>query len=119
MIRKPEQMTSDVRQNMRGGTGDITITHYFKKDEFTANTRLCARMTIPPGASVGSHQHLEEDEVYIVLSGKGELDDGTTTSAISAGDAILTGKGGSHAVKNTGDEPLEIVAVIMCYGEKQ
>ena len=119
MIRQPEQMISEVRQNMRGGTGEITITHYyFRKDEFTANARLCARMTIPPGASVGSHQHREEDEVYIVLSGKGELDDGTAPSAIAAGDAILTGKGGSHAVKNTGDEPLEIVAVIMCYGAK-
>ena len=112
-------MPTDVRKNMRGGSGEITITHYFTKDDFTASARLCAKMTVPPGASVGSHQHLTEDEVYIILSGEGELDDGNTTTQITAGDAILTGKGESHAVKNTGTEPLEIIAVIMCYGEKK
>jgi mannose-6-phosphate isomerase-like protein (cupin superfamily) len=119
MIRKPDQMATDVRQNMRGGEGEITITHFLAKDDFTANVRLCAKMTVPPNGSVGSHQHLTEDEIYIVLSGKGELDDGSITTQITAGDAILTGKGESHAVKNTGTEPLEIIAVIICYGEKQ
>ena len=119
MIRKPEQMTSETRQNMRGGEGDVTIMHYVDKDAVATNVRLCAKMTVHPGGSVGSHQHLKEDEVYIVLSGQGELDDGITISQIAAGDAILTGKGESHAVKNTGAEPLEIIAMIMCYGEKQ
>ena len=119
MIRKPEQMTSETRQNMRGGDGEVTITHYIDKDAFAANVRLCAKMTVHPGGSVGSHQHLKEDEVYIVLSGVGELDDCNTITPIAAGDAILTGKGQSHAVKNTGSEPLEIIAMIMCYGEKQ
>jgi mannose-6-phosphate isomerase-like protein (cupin superfamily) len=31
------------------------------------------------------------------------------------GDAILTGNGESHALANDGDEPLELIAMIMCY----
>jgi mannose-6-phosphate isomerase-like protein (cupin superfamily) len=34
---------------------------------------------------------------------------------VSAGDAILTGKGGSHGVENTGTEPLVIAAIILLY----
>ena len=115
MIRKPADMKEETRENMRGGDGSVTIRHYFTKDEFTANARLCAKLIIPPGAGIGSHQHDAEDEVYIVTQGSGLLDDGTEETRVSAGDAILTGNGGSHAIRNDGAEPLEMIAVIACY----
>lgn len=115
MIRKASQMETEVRAAMRGGTGSVTIQHYFKKEEITAKSRLCARLTLPPGASIGKHDHTGEDEVYIVTKGSGLLDDGHTTTPVTAGDAILTGKGESHAITNTGSTDLEIIAVIMCY----
>jgi mannose-6-phosphate isomerase-like protein (cupin superfamily) len=50
-----------------------------------------------------------------VLSGSGQLDDGQKQSPIVAGDAILTGRGESHAVLNDGDQPLEMIAFIAQY----
>lgn len=117
MIRKPADMKEEVRKNMRGGDGTVTIRHYFQKDEFTADARLCARLIIPPGAGIGSHQHETEDEVYIVTRGTGLLDDGTSETRIAEGDAVLTGNGASHAVRNDGAEPLEMIAVITCYAQ--
>ncbi len=81
----------------------------------TANSRLCAKLTIPAGAGIGSHQHDGEDEVYVVVGGSGILDDGRQETRINVGDAILTGNGESHAVRNDTNEPLEMIAVIMCY----
>ncbi len=81
----------------------------------TANARLCARLVIPPGAGIGSHPHEKEDEVYIITRGTGILDDGSTETRVDAGDAVLTGKGESHAIRNDGSEDLEFIAVIMCY----
>jgi mannose-6-phosphate isomerase-like protein (cupin superfamily) len=43
------------------------------------------------------------------------LDDGTDETVVKAGDAILTGNGESHAIRNSGDDDLEIVAIIVCY----
>ena len=43
------------------------------------------------------------------------LDDGASKTRVAAGDAVLTGRGESHAIANDGDEDLEIVAVIACY----
>jgi mannose-6-phosphate isomerase-like protein (cupin superfamily) len=100
---------------MRGGKGTIAFRHFFTKDEFTANARLCTTMIVPLGASVGKHTHETEDEVYIVTRGTGILDDGNTRTRVETGDAILTGQGGSHAVENDGNENLEIIAMIMCY----
>lgn len=117
MIRKMAEMETEVRENMRGGAGSVTFRHLFKKDEFTASVRLCAALTIPPGAGIGSHEHLTEDEIYIVTRGAGMLDDGKTKTRVSVGDAVLTGNGESHAIHNDGEEPLELMAIIACYPE--
>ena len=115
MICRAAEMQTETREAMRGGSGAVTIQHYLKGDDFTANVRLCAHLTLPPGASIGVHEHASEDEVYIVTQGSGLLDDGTTKTRVEAGDAILTGNGESHAIANDGDEPLKLIAVIMCY----
>lgn len=115
MIRKATEVIEEQRPAMRGGTGTVTVRHFFKSDEFTAKCRLCARLTVPPGASIGVHQHNGEDEVYIVTQGTGILDDGQAKTRVSVGDAILTGKGASHAIANDGATPLEIIAVIQSY----
>ena len=119
MIRKSSEMKSEVRDKMRGGDGAVTVRHYFAKEDFGAAVRLCAKLTLPPGASIGTHRHEGEDEVYIVTRGSGLIDDGTSRTRINAGDSVLTGKGASHAVKNDGKEDLEMIAVIMCYPPAQ
>lgn len=42
MICKVTQMEMEVKSELRGGVGDVTFQHLFKKDEITARTRLCA-----------------------------------------------------------------------------
>ena len=118
MIRQQAEMKTEVREKMRGGEGSVTFQHYFEKDEFGAPVRLCAKLKLGTGSSIGPHQHEGEDEVYIVTRGTGILDDGLTRKRISTGDAVLTGRGASHAVTNDGKEPLEIIAVIATYPAK-
>lgn len=115
MIRKASEMQSETRANMRGGAGSVTVQPFFTPDEITAKSRLCAKLTLPPGSSIGVHEHLKEDEVYIITRGSGILDDGETETRVEAGDAVLTGNGESHAIRNDGDEALEVIAVIMLY----
>ena len=118
MIRKAAERKTEVREGMRGGTGSVEISHYFRGDEWTADARLCAELILAPGASIGSHQHVREDEVYIITHGSGLLEDGSGEKRVDVGDAILTGNGETHAIRNDGDESLHLVAVIVRYGEK-
>lgn len=115
MIRKPSEMKVEVREKMRGGAGSVTFRHYFQKEEMGAKVRLCCELILPPGAGIGPHQHEAEDEIFIVTRGSGLLNDGQKETRVAAGDAILTGKGGSHAVRNDGAEDLHMIAVIACY----
>lgn len=115
MITHEADMKTEERAAMRGGAGTVTIKHLLAPEDFTARSRLCAKLTVPPGAGIGPHTHETEDEVYIVTSGTGLLDDGNGEKRVNAGDAVLTGNGESHAIRNDGETDLEIIAVIMCY----
>lgn len=115
MIRAAAAMKIEERERMRGGNGRVTVRHYFEAAEFAAPVRLCARLTIPPGAGIGVHEHLTEDEVYVITAGAGLLDDGQSERRVCAGDAILTGRGESHAIRNDGASDLELIAFIATY----
>lgn len=115
MIRKAAERPVEVRANLRGGTGEVTIHHYFKPDDFGAKTRLCALLILPPDASIGPHAHVGEDEIYLILRGSGVLTEDGRETRVQAGDAVLTGNGSAHAIRNDGTEPLEIAATILPY----
>lgn len=115
MIKRASEQKIEVRKNMRQGPGEVTIRHYFKKDELTASCRLCARLVIPPGAGIGSHEHSGEDEIFIIQKGKAVVVDGGREVEVEAGDAILTGKGASHSITNIGEDDLLVSAVIIQY----
>jgi len=115
MITKNCEVMREERSNMRGGKGTIAIEHWFKPDDFGARVRLCCRMILPPGASLGTHLHEKEDEVYIVIAGRGIIQENGEWVPIAAGDAILTGHNHSHGVENNSDEPLVIAAIINCF----
>jgi mannose-6-phosphate isomerase-like protein (cupin superfamily) len=115
MIAKKSEMGKEIRESMRGGDGKIEITHIFKKENFKGKVRLCSNIKINPGCSIGEHQHLEEDEVYYIISGKGIVNDGENDFEVNKGDAVLTGNGESHSIKCIGNEPLEMMAMIVLY----
>jgi mannose-6-phosphate isomerase-like protein (cupin superfamily) len=117
MIRHHDDMRSECRENMRGGAGAVSIRHLFDSSEFKAPVRLCARLSLPPGAGIGPHTHETEDEVYVVIAGSGLLDEGDGERRLTAGDAVLTGRGATHAIRNDGSEDLELFAFIARYPE--
>ena len=110
---EPTKSTSGSR--CAGGSGTVRIEHLWKKDELKGKTRLCAKLTLEPGASIGFHAHDDEEEIFVILKGKGRIQDGDDTQEVGVGDTILTGDGAGHAVESIGDEALEMMAVIVQY----
>jgi mannose-6-phosphate isomerase-like protein (cupin superfamily) len=105
-------MREEMRENMRGGEGSVFITHLVEKEELT-NARLMATVEIPPGGSIGEHQHELETEYYIILEGEGAVKEQGGEKSVGVGDVVVTGNGESHSIKNTGSRPLTFAAVII------
>ncbi|HEX2947413.1 MAG TPA: cupin domain-containing protein [Clostridia bacterium] len=115
MIKNSNEMVSELKHEMRGGKGTVEITHIFKQEELTGKARLCARITINPGCSIGLHEHNAEEEIFYIISGKAIVNDNGAMREAGSGDAILTGNGASHSIENIGQEPLILLAVILLF----
>ena len=112
MISKRGAMQTELKENMRGGTGTIAITHLVDKDQIK-NGRLMARIDIPVGASLGQHRHEGETEYYLIQEGDGEVNESNGTAMVGPGDVVITGDGESHSIANIGRVPLIMTAVII------
>ena len=112
MIIKKDQMSTEVRYAMRGGPGEVTITHLAKKEEMN-HARLMAIIDIPAGSGIGEHEHLNETEYYIILQGEAVVKDDGIDKKVTAGDMVVTGDGASHNITNTGSGPLKMIALII------
>ena len=115
MIKRTESMVGEIRERMRGGAGQVTVTPILLPGEYRGKARLLARITLNPGCSIGYHQHLNEEEIFYILSGEAVLADNEENNGqiLRPGDASITLNGQSHSIRNAGGEPLELLALIL------
>jgi mannose-6-phosphate isomerase-like protein (cupin superfamily) len=89
------------------GGGNSTVYNFFIG---AANSKLVFRKRVlHPGAAIGYHLQ-QEEEIYYILSGTGEMTMNDKEFTVQAGDAILTLPGSSHGLKQTGKD--DLVAII-------
>ena len=67
---------------------------------------------IPPGMSSGRHKHPGIELAYILDGSMTVEHDGSPTTTVKAGDAIIN-KAEVHNAKNTGTKPVKILAVYL------
>jgi oxalate decarboxylase/phosphoglucose isomerase-like protein (cupin superfamily) len=72
---------------------------------------VMAYEALPPGAVIAPHRHPGADEIIFVHSGTGAADLGDKSAAIAAGSTIYIPRLTRITVRNTGKEPLVIVAI--------
>ena len=63
---------------------------------------MIAQITIPVGASIGEHEHVNETEYYIITEGEGTVRDNGTDYPVKAGEVVMTPNGSTHSIENTG-----------------
>jgi len=104
---------AQIIENMRGGDGSVKVESFLSPDELYNKGRLYAKLTIEPGSSIGYHVHEGEMESYHIISGEAEYSDNGKISKLNVGDTTLTPSGEEHSIKNIGDTPLEVIALII------
>ena len=68
--------------------------------------------TIDPGSSSNPHRHPDKEEVFYVVSGRGEVMVGWEREAIQAGSLILVPPGAEHQLFNDDDAALKVLSVV-------
>lgn len=114
MIRKRVETIVERFDNKFGGEGFITVRSLVENEaEMNHKGRVFAHTTILPGHEIGFHVHDNESETYYVYGGQGLFNDNGTLVPVEAGDTTFTPPGTGHGIKNIGDEPLELIALIL------
>ncbi|HEX5106867.1 MAG TPA: cupin domain-containing protein [Vicinamibacterales bacterium] len=87
--------------------GGQTVSYSFFKN--TPGLGLIFRKrALKPGSAIGYHEQ-KEDEIYYVLSGRGQMTLDGKTVDVGPGTAILTRPGSSHGLKQVGSDDLVIL----------
>lgn len=114
MLRKPDECKTEIRENMRGGDGSVKICHHtLTDDELYGKGRLFATITLDKGCSIGYHTHDNDCEIFHIREGVAEYNDNGTVCTANAGDVLICNKGEGHSIKNAGDTPVVLTALIV------
>lgn len=97
----------------RGGEGHIDGFRYLDDKDLNNSLKGFYENNLAVGSSVGFHKHIEDEEIYYILEGKGIVDDNGIEKEVEAGDLIYTKDMEGHALKNIGDTPLKFLAFIV------
>lgn len=92
--------------------GRKSFVHLMESDETGGIFRLAAKITLDPGTKVMPHEHENEGEIYIIISGTATADDNGTIVTLKSGDIMWTADGNYHAISNETDEPMVMYAII-------
>lgn len=114
-IVQKENLIEYNRQDVAGGKGTLYGKFAFKRDVALKDQAIkeIGWMTLQPGDSIGMHKHETNEDAYIIISGEGTFKDNDGKEyAVKAGDVTIARKGQSHALTNTGKEPLVFLDVI-------
>jgi len=98
-------------ENSHGGEGSIEIQKVFKREDFKGAWDFALRVVMPPNSSMGLHEHGNDEEMYIILSGEGLMTIEGKEQKVTKGDMILNKPYGKHGLLNNGKQNIELLII--------
>ena len=114
MHKKKETIKPVMIENMKGGKKYVQRFSSIGEDDFNPNAEVVSRLVLIPGASIGYHEHVGNEEVITVLSGTGHCVDDGEEYELEAGDVTICREHHHHGIENTSEtEELVLMAVVI------
>ena len=97
--------------NMHDGIGILKHKTLFGGSDFSTSINFLNYTILPPDTTIGVHTHGNDEELYIVLEGEGEMQVDGELREVSAGDIILNKPFGTHGLENHSDKDIKILVI--------
>jgi len=98
------------RVRAHGGAREISFARVLQRAG--GPLRFIDLSVLAPGADIGPHTHADDnEELYVVVEGRGLMSLDGQEFEVEPGDVILNRPGGSHGLRNTGEQELRIVVI--------
>ncbi len=93
--------------NRRGGQTSYLL---LAKGQFGARQLAVTWVECPPGSEQPLHEHPTQEQVYVVIRGRGTMMVGNEQQVVESGMLVFVPPRTGHAIRNTGEEPLTYVS---------
>lgn len=93
------------------GKGVIKNVLLYDTADFSTNLHFIIYSELKPGTSIGYHTHQNNEEVYVILDGRGIMTINGQAHEVTAGDVILNKPNWSHGLENQSDTDLKILVL--------
>lgn len=113
MFYKKEEIKPEILDHMKGGEKYVQKYSALSGSNFTPNADIVAQLVLIPGASIGYHEHVGNEEVITVLSGTCECTDDGEIYPMKAGDVTICREHHKHGIVNNSDQDLVLMAVVI------
>ncbi len=95
--------------NCHDGVGVLKHKELFSGEEFKSGLRFMNYTILPPGTTIGDHKHENDEEIYVVLEGKGIMHLDGNSFEVKSGSVIRNKPYGTHGLVNTGDSDMRVL----------
>ncbi len=99
------------------GSGALQIARVFLGKELEAPWHFIEYLEVPPGVTIGEHQHGNDEEIYFIMSGQAKMTVNGQEHDVKPGDFILNRAGWTHGLRNEGDETVKLLVIEVGIGE--
>ncbi len=111
MLRKRSEMERHTLEKCHDGIGALQCVLALDGRDGTGNIQFVHDDVIPPGATIGVHCHEGNEEIYLVLEGRGTMILDGRECQIGPGDISFCASGHSHGLVNDSGEPIRMIVV--------
>jgi len=82
-----------------------------KDDLIPGRVQMINWAQMPAGQTFKCHYHEEMEEVFVIVSGKAEIEIENERSTLDAGDMVIIPPRAKHVMTNTGSEPVNYIVL--------
>ncbi len=111
MIRNFLSAKKQIQKSSHGGRGAVDLYEIWGKSDFQSNVDFMDRVVVPPNSTIGYHRHGRNEEMYIVLDGRGTMTIGNASVVVEKGDMILNPAHGEHGLVNDSDADIDLLVI--------
>ncbi|MFI6104259.1 cupin domain-containing protein [Streptomyces sp. NPDC051310] len=94
-----------------GGEGTILAHRVYRREDAPAGIAFVDLVVLPPRSSIGVHRHADDQETYVILSGRGRMTLDGEEFAVHAGDVVPNRPHGAHGLVNDSDDDLKLLVL--------
>ncbi|MBC2902394.1 cupin domain-containing protein [Streptomyces cupreus] len=92
-----------------GGNGTILAHRAYRREGARATVAFIDLVVLPPHTSIGLHRHADDEETYVILSGRGRMTLDGEEFTVRTGDVVPNRPYGEHGLANDSEDDLALL----------